>query len=75
MTAYYNDYRALETTRLSNLAEQILDPLSWLENKNDIEELNLRMSLNDRLQFYRATGLSGMKFLLKAERVVKSDSK
>ena len=67
--------RASETSRLSNLAEQILDPLSSLENKNDIEELNLRMILNDRLQFYRATGLSGIKFLLKAERVVKSDSK
>ncbi|KZC11528.1 Box C/D snoRNA protein 1, partial [Dufourea novaeangliae] len=67
--------RALETMRLSAVIEDILDPIKSLENNNDIEELNLKMCLKDRLQFYQAAGLSGIKFLLKAEKVVKSDSK
>ncbi|XP_076654061.1 box C/D snoRNA protein 1 isoform X2 [Halictus rubicundus] len=67
--------RVLENTRLSNVIENILDPLKSLENTNDIDELNLRMCLNDRLQFYQAAGLPGIKFLLKAERVTKSDAK
>ncbi|XP_033185029.1 box C/D snoRNA protein 1 [Bombus vancouverensis nearcticus] len=67
--------RALESTRLSLLIEEILDPTKSVENKNDIEELNLRIRLNERLQFYQAAGLSGIKILLKAEKVVKSDLK
>ncbi|CAK9812859.1 Box C/D snoRNA protein 1 [Anthophora quadrimaculata] len=67
--------KALETTRLSALMEEILDPVKSLENKNDIEELNLRMCLNDRLQFYQAAGLPGVKVLLKAEKIAKSDLK
>lgn len=67
--------RALESTRLSMLIEEILDPTKSVENKNDIEELNLRKLLNARLQFYQAAGLSGIKVLLKAEKVVKSDLK
>ncbi|CAK9810384.1 Box C/D snoRNA protein 1 [Anthophora plagiata] len=67
--------KALESTRLSSLIEEILDPVKSLENKNDIEELNLRMSLNDRLQFYQAAGLPGVKVLLKAEKIAKSDLK
>ncbi|KOC65985.1 Box C/D snoRNA protein 1 [Habropoda laboriosa] len=67
--------RSLESTRLSLLIEEILDPVKSLENKNNIEELNLRMSLNDRLQFYQAAGLSGVKVLLKAEKIAKSDLK
>lgn len=57
------------------LIEEILDPTKSVENKNDIEELNLRKLLNARLQFYQAAGLSGIKVLLKAEKVVKSDLK
>lgn len=71
--SYYNDYRALDSTRLSTLIEEILDPVKSLENKNDIEELNLKMRLNERLQFYQAAGLSGIKILLKAEKIAKSD--
>ncbi|XP_076755952.1 box C/D snoRNA protein 1 [Xylocopa sonorina] len=67
--------RALESTRLAVLVEEILDPVKSLANKTDIEELNLRMCLNDRLQFYQAAGLPGIKVLLKAEKVVKSDLK
>ncbi|XP_076282457.1 box C/D snoRNA protein 1 [Lasioglossum baleicum] len=67
--------RALENTRLSNVIENILDPIKSLENTIDMDELNLRMCLNDRLQFYRAAGFSGIKVLLKAERVTKSDAK
>ena len=65
--------RALESTRLSLLIEEILDPTKSVGNKSDIEELNLRIRLNERLQFYQAAGLSGIKVLLKAEKVVKSD--
>ncbi|XP_031849468.1 box C/D snoRNA protein 1 [Nomia melanderi] len=67
--------RVLEDTRLSTIIEDILDPIKSLENKGDIEELNLKMCLKDRLQFYQAASLSGIKVLLKAEKVVKSDSK
>ncbi|OAD62468.1 Box C/D snoRNA protein 1, partial [Eufriesea mexicana] len=67
--------RVLESTRLSLLLEEILDPIKSVENKSDIEELNLRMCLNEKLQFYQAAGLSGVKVLLKAEKVVKSDLK
>lgn len=65
--------RALESTRLSTLIEEVLDPVKSFDSKNDIEELNLRMRLNDRLQFYQAASLSGIKVLLKAEKVVKSE--
>ncbi|XP_076233380.1 box C/D snoRNA protein 1 [Calliopsis andreniformis] len=67
--------RALETTRLSILIEEILNPIQSIKDKNDIEELNLRMSLNERLRYYQAASLSGIKVLLKAEKVTKSNSK
>nr|XP_033327640.1 box C/D snoRNA protein 1 [Megalopta genalis] len=67
--------RALENTKLSKIIEDILDPMKSFEDTNDIAELNLRKCLTDRLQFYQAVGLPGLKVLLKAERVIKSDSK
>lgn len=67
--------RCLESTRLSTLVEQVLDPVTLLDNKADITELNTRFSLSDKLQFYRATGLTGIKVLLKAEKVKKSSSR
>lgn len=79
MIHYYNEYcnyyRALESTRLSSLLEEILYPIKSVKNKSDIEELNLRISLNEKLQFYQAAGLYGIKVLLKAEKVVKSNLK
>ncbi|XP_017887302.1 box C/D snoRNA protein 1 [Ceratina calcarata] len=65
--------RALESQRLSTLIEEILDPVKSLGNKNDIEELNLRLRLSEKLQFYQAADLSGIKVLLKAEKVAKSE--
>lgn len=65
--------RALETVRLSTLLEQVLYPLNAMEEKSDIENLNLRLSLNDKLQFYQAADLNGLKVLLKAEKITKSD--
>ncbi|KAG9433393.1 box C/D snoRNA protein 1 [Apis mellifera carnica] len=67
--------RALESIRLSSLLEEILYPMKSVKNKSDIEELNLRISLNEKLQFYQAAGLYGIKVLLKAEKVVKSNLK
>ncbi|KAL2726820.1 box C/D snoRNA protein 1 [Vespula squamosa] len=65
--------RALETVRLSILLEEILYPLNAMEEKSDIEKLNLKLSLNDKLQFYQAADLNGLKVLLKAEKITKSD--
>lgn len=67
--------RALENTRLSTFIEEILNPVQSLKDDSNIEALNLRMCLNDRLQFYQAAGSSGIRVLLKAEKVINSDSK
>lgn len=72
---YYDNYRALENTRLSTFIEEILNPVQSLKDDSNIEALNLRMCLNDRLQFYQAAGSSGIRVLLKAEKVINSDSK
>ncbi|KAL6255336.1 hypothetical protein P5V15_013675 [Pogonomyrmex californicus] len=66
--------RALDNTRLSTLVEQVLDPISSVE-EIDIEKLNVRLALADKLQFYRAVGLSGIKVLLKAEKIKKAISR
>ncbi|KOX79125.1 Box C/D snoRNA protein 1, partial [Melipona quadrifasciata] len=63
------------TKRLSLLIEEILYPTKSIKKKNDIEELSLKMCLNEKLQFYQAAGLSRIKVLLKAEKVLKSDLK
>ncbi|KAK1117378.1 hypothetical protein K0M31_016748 [Melipona bicolor] len=67
--------RVLEHTRLSLLIEEILYPTKSIKKKNDIEELSLKICLNEKLQFYQAAGLSRIKVLLKAEKVLKSDLK
>ncbi|KAI4483138.1 hypothetical protein M0804_008193 [Polistes exclamans] len=67
--------RALETVRLSTLLEQVLYPLNATEEKSNIEELNLKLSLNNKLQFYQAAGFSGLKVLLKTEKIVKSSNR
>ncbi|XP_015599181.1 box C/D snoRNA protein 1 [Cephus cinctus] len=70
------DDRLLESERLSNLVEKVIDPIETSKDKKlDIEELNVKMILSDRLQFYRAAGLPGIKVLLKAEMVQKSDTR
>lgn len=67
--------RALESRRLSSLVEAVINPIHSLEDKTNIEEINVRMNLNERLQFYRASGISGLKVLLKAEKIENSKSK
>ncbi|KAH0564580.1 box C/D snoRNA protein 1 [Cotesia glomerata] len=64
--------KVLETTRLSELVENVLDPLNSSEKDDD--EANKRI-LSDKLQFYRGAGLSGLEILLKAEKVEKSSSR
>ncbi|XP_020290607.1 box C/D snoRNA protein 1 [Pseudomyrmex gracilis] len=59
--------KALDTTRLVTILEQILNPIS--SEDTDIEELDLKLKLAEKLQFYRAAGLSVIKVLLKAEKV------
>jgi len=48
--------------------EQILDPVSSID-ETDIEKLNAKLLLADKLQFYRAAELSNIKVFLKAEKV------
>lgn len=66
--------RALDSTRLSTLVEQILDPVSSVE-ESDIEKLNATLLLAEKLQFCRAAGLNGIKVLLKAEKIKKAGSR
>lgn len=68
---HYVSYRALDNITLATLLEQVLNPVS-LEGETNIEELNIRSILASRLQFYRAAGLSGIKVLLKAEKIKKA---
>lgn len=70
----YPYYRTLDNARLSTLVEQVLDPISS-GNETDIEKLNVKLALADKLQFYRAAGLTSIKVLLKAEKVKKANSK
>ncbi|XP_011302402.1 box C/D snoRNA protein 1 [Fopius arisanus] len=65
--------RALETSRISDLLDNILDPL--ICNEASADDMTQRKVLADKLQFYRSSGLSGIKALLKAEKVKKSDSR
>ncbi|XP_014473577.1 PREDICTED: box C/D snoRNA protein 1 [Dinoponera quadriceps] len=66
--------KALETTRVSTLVDQLLDPVLLLKDKTDNTELNVKLPENvvDRLQFYKAAGSNNIKVLLKAEKVKKS---
>ncbi|XP_011860089.1 PREDICTED: box C/D snoRNA protein 1 isoform X2 [Vollenhovia emeryi] len=66
--------RNLDSVRLSTLLEQILDPVSSTDG-TDIEKLNGRLFLADKLQFYRAAGLSNIKVFLKAEKIKKANSR
>lgn len=54
--------------------EQILDPISST-NETDIEKLNAKLALADKLQFYRAAGLNNIKVFLKAEKIKKASSR
>ncbi|XP_015177300.1 PREDICTED: box C/D snoRNA protein 1 [Polistes dominula] len=67
--------RALETVRLSTLLEQVLYPLNGTEETSNIEELNSKLSLNNKLQFYQAADFSGLKVLLKTEQIEKSNTR
>ncbi|XP_050456431.1 box C/D snoRNA protein 1 [Cataglyphis hispanica] len=66
--------RTSDNARLSTLVEQVLDPIS-LETETDIEKLNVKLALADKLQFYRAAGLTSIKVLLKAEKIKKANFK
>ncbi|XP_014210716.1 box C/D snoRNA protein 1 [Copidosoma floridanum] len=65
--------KALETTRLSELLEDIF--YSDFNKKSDDDESMKLSVLQDKLKFYRSCGVSGLKVLLKAEKVEKSDSR
>ncbi|XP_057325794.1 box C/D snoRNA protein 1 [Microplitis mediator] len=67
--------KALDTTRLSELIENVLDPLNTPADTEDCDESATRQILSDKLQFYRAAGLSGVEILLKAEKIKKSNSR
>ena len=70
--SYY--FRVLETKRLSSLLEEILYSKSSSNTQED-EASNSLTVLQNNLQFYRSQGLTGLKALLKAEKVQNSGSK
>lgn len=57
---------------MSCVLEEILNP-EPLDLKN--EESNMLSVLQNKLKYYQACGLPGLKILLKAEKVNKSDSR
>lgn len=58
------------------MLERVLDPLAVeSEGTESIEAINLKITHRERLQYYRAAGLSQIKVLLKAEKVKKCDSR
>lgn len=64
----------METKRLSALLEEVLSPNTSPESSND--EYLTRLSLfQNKVKFYQACGLTGLRVLLKAEKVKKSDSR
>ncbi|XP_008212439.1 box C/D snoRNA protein 1 [Nasonia vitripennis] len=66
--------RVPENKRLSILLEEILNGEGSTETKSSDASSHLSV-LQNKLKFYRACGLSGLKAFLKAERVKKSDSR
>ncbi|XP_043276258.1 box C/D snoRNA protein 1 isoform X2 [Venturia canescens] len=67
--------RVHESTRLSDVIQTILDPVNSDHESFKDEDLNTREILQNRLQFYRAAELTGIKVLMKAEKVKKSGSR
>lgn len=55
------------------LLENVLDP--EMKSGEDPEVLSIKRILRAKLQFYRSAGLSGIKVLLKSEKVQKSNSR
>ncbi|KAK0082182.1 hypothetical protein PV325_010922 [Microctonus aethiopoides] len=66
--------RALQSERLSSLVENILEPLKSTSEPED-DDVQSKEILHNKLQFYRAAGLTGIKVLLKAEQIKKSNYK
>ncbi|XP_012219228.1 box C/D snoRNA protein 1 [Linepithema humile] len=64
--------KALDNITLATLLDQVLNPVS-LEEDTNIAELNARLVLANKLQFYRAAGVNGIKVLLKAEKIKKAN--
>ncbi|KAF7995135.1 hypothetical protein HCN44_004607 [Aphidius gifuensis] len=58
--------KTLDTTRLSDLVEEILNSSSLTQENNSIKNIKL---FHEKIKFYRATGLSGIRVLLKAENL------
>ncbi|XP_051159051.1 uncharacterized protein LOC127280208 isoform X2 [Leptopilina boulardi] len=65
--------KASEKARLSVLIENILEP--EIKANENPEICNLKSILRNKLQFYRSTGLNGIKVLMKAEKVQNSSSR
>lgn len=74
-TYFCSFFRVLDTIRLGDLVHGILDPINTTEKCTKDDNENTRAILQERLQYYRAAELTGIKVLLKAERVKKSVSR
>ncbi|XP_058802711.1 box C/D snoRNA protein 1 [Phymastichus coffea] len=66
--------RVLDKKRLSTVLEEILNPDKKIVGENE-EYLNRLSVLQSKLKFYQSHGLTGLKALLRSEKVKKSDSR
>ncbi|KAI4501275.1 hypothetical protein M0802_003648 [Mischocyttarus mexicanus] len=60
--------RALDTKLLATVLEEVMYPCDALKDESDVEEVNSKLELNNKLKFYQAAQLSGSKVLLKIEK-------
>ena len=66
--------RVPETKRLSALLEEVFN--SDIPSESSDDELPSKLSiLRKKIMYYRGCGLTGVRALLKAEKVKKSDSR
>lgn len=67
--------RAPDSTRLSDLIENVLEPEISPGVDEDDEKIKKIKLFKEKIKFYRATGLPGIKVFLKAERVPRAHSR
>ncbi|XP_034945592.1 box C/D snoRNA protein 1, partial [Chelonus insularis] len=68
--------RVLDSRRLSELLDNILDPQDFKAIENhDIEDNQNKRYFQDKIIYYRSAGSSGIKILLKAEKVKNAELK
>lgn len=67
-------FRVCENDILADVIAKIWNPIDD-SNETDIEIISQKLSLRNKLQFYAAADVQGVKILLKAEKVKNSKTK